>query len=449
MTQPQPLLLVQGLTKSFALYAQPIDRLKEALFKKHHHTTHKALSDVTFNLHAGESLGIIGRNGAGKSTLLKLLTGVLDADGGRIERQGRLAGLLELGTGFDVMATGRENIAINAGLMGLSQTEISAMTPQVIAFSELGQFIDMPVRSYSSGMAMRLGFSIAFHSRPEAFVVDEALSVGDVRFQQKCFKKIQDFKDEGGGLLFVSHDLNAVRLLCDRVLVLHEGQLAFDGEPSEAVQIYYKLMASQEDELRDASSRKDQTAPEPESKQRTKPSLPGYGHQNVRIKGVQWSCSGLSAHVPAESCTTEEPSHDIQKGPNDAQASLASGEWITLTLKLHSNISYKASLGVLLRDRFGQDIFGVNTAMLDMALDLKPHQTQDVTIRLQLAVAPGRYTATFAVHTDTTHHDDCQHWWDNALTIEVLGFSNRPFSGLCNLPCEIRLNNPAPYDIAN
>jgi lipopolysaccharide transport system ATP-binding protein len=417
---PNPVLQVEGLTKSFALYARPVDRLKEALFKGTHHRTHTAVKNLCFSLHGHEALGIIGRNGAGKSSLLKLITGVLEADAGSVVRHGRIAGLLELGTGFDMQATGRENITINAGLMGMSAEEIQAMTPQVVAFAELNEFIDMPVRSYSSGMVMRLGFSIAFHSDPKAFVVDEALSVGDVRFQQKCFQKIQQFKRQGGALLFVSHDLNAVRLLCDRVLVLEHGDIVFDGEPSEAVQVYYKLIAGTGSA---AGHEISPSAGMPSATNNTAANaVPGYGSQQVWLSSVAW-----------------------RSQPQDPFLSLSSGEWADIVVTLDSHIAYSGSLGILLRDRFGQDIFGVNTAMRNVALCLEPGQTRQLVFRLQMNLAPGRYTATFAVHTDTTHHEDCQHWWDNALSFEIMGFAGHRFSGLCELPCEIHDEiNPNP-----
>jgi lipopolysaccharide transport system ATP-binding protein len=419
-TQVSPVLEVKDLTKSFALYARPVDRLKEALFKGSRHRIHTAVNGLNFALHGGEALGIIGRNGAGKSSLLKLITGVLEADAGSVLRHGRIAGLLELGTGFDMEATGRENIAINAGLMGLSSQEVQAITPQVVAFAELDDFIDMPVRSYSSGMAMRLGFSIAFHSQPKAFVVDEALSVGDVRFQQKCFQKIQDFKAQGGAILFVSHDLNAVRLLCDRVLVLEKGEIVFNGDPAEAVQVYYKLMAGAAS-MGNAQPRS-QSQSQPQLSAHTSqapapthdPAGPGYGLQQVRIRSALW-----------------------WPQPQASLLSLASGQWADLEVRLESSIAYQGSLGVLLRDRFGQDVFGVNTAMLGQTVTLQPGETRVFRIRMQLNLAPGLYSVTLAVHTDTTHHNDCQHWWDNALSIDIVGFASQPFSGLCSLPIEI------------
>ena len=194
-------------------------------------------------------------------------------------------------------ATGRENISITAGLLGLSREEISAIIPLVVSFAEIDDFVDMPVRSYSSGMVMRLGFSIAFHSKPKTFVVDEALSVGDFNFQQKCFQKIKEFMHDGGGLLFVSHDLNAVRLLCNRVLVLEQGEVIFDGDPAEAVRKYYELMAR----MGSSHSVRDQEDKgKPTSNRNFKSAFPqsvGYGQQEVRIRSAIWVSSSQSSLI--------------------------------------------------------------------------------------------------------------------------------------------------------
>ena len=410
-------LEAQSLTKSFSLYSHPLDRLKEALLGGEKHTVHTAVKNISFSIRTKEALGIIGRNGAGKSSLLKLITGVLEADSGAIISNGRIAGLLELGVGFDMEATGRENISITAGLLGLSREEISAIIPLVVSFAEIDDFVDMPVRSYSSGMVMRLGFSIAFHSKPKTFVVDEALSVGDFNFQQKCFQKIKEFMHDGGGLLFVSHDLNAVRLLCNRVLVLEQGEVIFDGDPAEAVRKYYELMAGM-GSCQSVGVQKKGIGKHPSNTKILKPTLPqspGYGQQEVRIRSAIWESNSQSSLIH-----------------------LASGQWAEIIIELESKIPYEGSLGILLRDRLGQDVFGVNTAMRDGQIMLKPGQITRINFRVQVNLSPGLYSVTFAVHTDTTHNDDCQHWWDNALSIEVLGFARYRFSGLCELPCEIK-----------
>ncbi|HKR47623.1 MAG TPA: ABC transporter ATP-binding protein, partial [Paraburkholderia sp.] len=191
IAQGTPVLKVERVSKQFRIYRRTSDRLVEGLLKRQRHRVHKALDDVSFELRQGEAIGVLGQNGAGKSTLLKLVSGVLTPDAGTIERNGRITGLLELGTGFDGKLTGRQNIAVNARLIGMTGEEIEARFDSVVAFSELGEFIDAPVRTYSSGMVMRLGFAVAIHADPVCFIVDEALAVGDARFQQKCLKRIK------------------------------------------------------------------------------------------------------------------------------------------------------------------------------------------------------------------------------------------------------------------
>lgn len=395
-----PVLQVTNLSKAFALYSKPSDRLLEALTGRERHVVHQAIDRLNLSLMPGEAVGLIGPNGAGKSTLLKLISGVLEPDEGRIEATGRITGLLELGTGFDPELTGRDNIRLNARLLGLSESEIRAMEAEVIAFAELGESIDRPVRTYSSGMAMRLGFSTAFHVRPAAFIVDEALSVGDARFQHKCIKKIQDYLAQGGALLFVSHDLNAVRRLCSRVLVLNAGRVVFEGAAREAVQAYYELLSLKPDE-------------QPTEALGQRPE--GYGTGEARIAALHWR-----APLPAR----------------QAQ----SGDTLTLELEIQSQIDLAhASVGVLIRDRMGQDLFGVNTAMLGEGVHLKAGATTRLAFEISLALGPGAYSVTVAIHTDETHHDHCLHWWDEALSFEVTGFAGPRFSGLVGLAHSVRL----------
>ncbi|WP_035470830.1 ABC transporter ATP-binding protein [Paraburkholderia sp. WSM4179] len=388
------MLEVERLSKRFRIYNRASDRLMEGLFGKKRHRVHVALEDVSFALGQGEAIGVLGQNGAGKSTLLKLVSGVLMPDAGTIERCGRIAGLLELGTGFDGRLSGRENIAVNARLIGMTSAEIEERFDAIVAFSELAQFIDAPLRTYSSGMVMRLGFAVAIHADPVCFIVDEALAVGDARFQQKCLKRIREFRDNGGSILYVSHDINSVKLLCDRAILLSDGKIVFDGLPDEAAQIYYRLIAGIDDEAPQA----DQSAPD------------SYGALRTRIRSV----------VLAN-----------QFGP---ATRFASGEDITIDLECESNQNADLSVGILIRDRFGQDVFGTNTALLRREARFLAGNSACCRFSLPLNFSPGKYTVTVALHSDDTHVHDCQHWWDAAATFEIAGFSDVPFSGLCYVP---------------
>lgn len=236
------MIQVQGISKHFKLYHSPADRLKEILFRKQYHRDFTALDNIIFEVREGETLGIIGENGAGKSTLLKILSGIMLPDSGTIQINGKVTGLLELGTGFNYEMNGLENILMNGTLLGMSREEIEAKKQQIIEFSELGDFIAEPLKTYSSGMVMRLAFSIAIHADPTCFLVDEALAVGDAYFQQKCMRKIQEFRAGGGSIIFVSHDMNAVKILCDKTVLLDKGKMIDYGEPKDIVDFYQNMV---------------------------------------------------------------------------------------------------------------------------------------------------------------------------------------------------------------
>ena len=236
------MIKVEGISKQFKLYRSPADRLKEIIFRKQYHKDFIALDNISFEIGAGQTLGIIGQNGAGKSTLLKILSGIVIPDGGTIRIDGKVTGLLELGTGFNAEMTGLENIYMNGTLIGMTKDEIDQKKQTIIDFSELGEFIHEPIKTYSSGMTMRLAFSIAIHADPKCFLVDEALSVGDAYFQQKCMRKIQEFRESGGSIVFVSHDMNAVKMLCDSAIMLDHGRMIDCGEPKNVVDFYQNMI---------------------------------------------------------------------------------------------------------------------------------------------------------------------------------------------------------------
>ena len=197
-----------------------------------------ALKGVTFNVEQGEKIGIIGKNGAGKSTLLKIISRITEPTDGRIEMLGKISSMLEVGTGFNTELTGRENVYLNGAILGMTKTEIDAKFDEILEFSEVGKFIDTPVKRYSSGMFVRLAFAVASHLEPDILLVDEVLAVGDTRFQKKCIDKMLDIASSGKTILFVSHQMNTIRQLCDRVVVLREGNVIFDGDVEEGIRIY-------------------------------------------------------------------------------------------------------------------------------------------------------------------------------------------------------------------
>lgn len=252
MSSDEHSIRVEGLSKRYEIYSQPVDRLKQMVLPKVRRWAHRperayfnefwALHDVSFDVHRGETVGIVGRNGSGKSTLLQLICGTLTPTLGTVNVRGRVAALLELGSGFNPEFTGRENVYLNAAVLGLSRDEIDNRFDAIAAFADIGNFIEQPVKTYSSGMQVRLAFAVAINVDPEILVVDEALSVGDELFQRKCFARIETIRGNGATILFVSHAAGTVIDLCDRALLVDAGELLATGTPKLIVSRYHKLL---------------------------------------------------------------------------------------------------------------------------------------------------------------------------------------------------------------
>ena len=238
---------VDHVSKMYKLYDRPSDRLRESLglTRKKCYREHYALTDVNFEVARGETIGIIGTNGAGKSTILKIITGVLDPTAGEVTVDGRISALLELGAGFNMEYTGIENVYLQGTMIGFSEQEIDERLDAILAFADIGEFVNQPVKTYSSGMFVRLAFAVAINIDPEILIVDEALSVGDVFFQAKCYRKFEEFKKEGKTILFVSHDLGSISRYCDRVILLDHGRVIASGAPKEMVDLYKQLLVGQ------------------------------------------------------------------------------------------------------------------------------------------------------------------------------------------------------------
>jgi len=388
---------VIDIHKTFKLYRDPFDRLKEVFSSRSFHSKFSALNGVSFDLPEGKVLGIIGPNGAGKSTLLKILTGVLLPDSGTVELSGRVTGLLELGTGFNFELSGCENIDMNAMLLGMDQASIRRMRDEIINFSELGEYIYEPLKTYSSGMVMRLGFAIAIHARPQCFIVDEALSVGDAYFQQKCIGKLKAFKQQGGSIIFVSHDMSAVKVLCDEALLLHKGRIIESGAPEAVVNSYNFLLSK-------------------------------LGHQQ----------GGMVLQRAHDDCYGSYDARIISVqiyGAESGETSLLAGESACIEVRVSAQKDIpELVIGFMLRDRFGQDIFGTNTYHLQQGLSLREGDSAVATFRLPVELAPGEYSVTVALHTNYHHLDDCMHWMDRAATFRVGAVRGTHFSGICRLP---------------
>ncbi len=249
---------IEHISKVYKLYRGRADRLKDALHltRRQTYQDYYALSDVNFTVQKGETVGLIGTNGAGKSTLLKIVTGVLTPSGGQVEVNGRISALLELGAGFNNEYTGLENIYFNGTLLGYTREQMEERVPRIIEFAGIGDYINQPVKMYSSGMFARLAFAMAINVEPDILIVDEALSVGDIYFQSKCFKKMDEIKKNGTTVLLVTHDMSSVVKYCDRVVVLNHGKVVKEGNPKEMVDIYKKILVNQYDENKTGNAQK-------------------------------------------------------------------------------------------------------------------------------------------------------------------------------------------------
>ncbi len=239
---------VKDTTKIYNLYQKPIDRLKEILLPgRCYHTEHYALNHISFDVKRGEFLGIIGTNGSGKSTILKIITGVLTPTKGTVETKGRISALLELGAGFNMEYTGMENLYMNGSMMGYSRQEMEAKIPEILEFADIGDYVNQPVKSYSSGMFVRLAFALAISVEPDILIVDEALAVGDVFFQTKCYQRINEIRERGATVILVTHSMGSIIKYCDRVVLLNKGNVISVGEPAEMVDLFKKILTSKEE----------------------------------------------------------------------------------------------------------------------------------------------------------------------------------------------------------
>jgi lipopolysaccharide transport system ATP-binding protein len=398
------------LSKRFRVYDRPMDRLKEWLTPRgmSFHWAFWALRNIDLVVRRGSAVGIIGVNGAGKSTLLKILCGTLSPTAGSVRIHGRITGMLELGAGFHPEFTGRQNIYLNARLLGLSDAEIEARMPRIVEFAELGDFLDHPLRIYSTGMALRLGFSVAAHVDPDILIIDEALAVGDAYFQQKCMRYLRAFREQGGTLLFVSHDPNAVKLLCDEALLLHDGTIVERGTPDTVLDYYNALIARRSTDQ--AAFRIERTCA-----QCAQPATQRAGTFDVVITAV-----------------------DLQQGGNTCRAVTAGADMIVSVAAVALADVAEPTVGISIRDRLGYEIFGTNTYRVQHALpSLRAGDTLRVAFTLPCNLGPGDYTITAAVHAGFDHLAACYDWADRFLAFKVLPDRDHYHCGVARLPVRV------------
>jgi ABC-type polysaccharide/polyol phosphate transport system ATPase subunit len=402
------LVLVQNVGKLYRLYRRPSDRLKELLpGSRPRHTDFWALRDISFQAQKGETLGLVGPNGCGKSTLLQVVSGILQPTTGRVVTRGRIAALLELGAGFNPEFSGRENVYLNGEIMGLSRAEIDRAMPSIESFAEIGEFMERPVKEYSSGMYVRLAFSTAIHVDPEILIVDEALAVGDAVFANRCVRKFQELRDRKITVLFVSHDLGLVKQLSDRAILLLNGRIEAEGAPKDVINRYIGLVL----EKQEAPDRKDRV-----------PASFRHGDGTSEILSVE-----------------------IRNARGETTASLASGEPVTVRVRSRFRRAQSDPMvGILIRTRIGMDVYGTNTRIEQVELgEFQPGDELEVDFRLECWLTPQQYTLTVATQSaDGSSHD----WLDDAIAFDVV--DSRLAAGVANLRAAVewRAIRPAPQE---
>ncbi len=366
---------------------------------------HWVLRHVGLKLFAGESVGIVGQNGAGKSTLLKIVTGTTRPTEGQVSSTGRVAALLELGLGFNPELSGRENARHSAGLMGISGTEIDQLIPEIEAFAEIGEYFDQPMRTYSSGMQVRVAFSVATAVRPDVLIVDEALSVGDAYFVHKSFQRIREFRDAGTTLLIVSHDAAAVQSLCDRAVLLDAGRIVLDGRPQEVFDYYNAMIAEKE---------------------------------NLSVRTTRFD-----THVATESGSGEATFESIElldAGANPVEY-VSVGAAVALRVRVRINGPVpRLVFGYMIRDRLGQAVYGTNTHHTEQALEgALQGEFVEFIARFDANLGVGTFSVSVALSSNETHLVNNYQWKDLALIFTVANIGHPAFVGVAYLPPVIEI----------
>ena len=402
-------IAVSGLGKCYRRYARPWHRLGEWVSggRLVWHEAFWALRDVGFSVEPGETVGIIGLNGAGKSTLLKILTGTTQPTEGEVHLSGRVTALLELGLGFHPDFNGRQNIVMAGQLMGLSSAEIAALMPDVESFAEIGDYVDQPLRTYSTGMVVRLAFSVAAARRPDVMIVDEALSVGDVYFAHKCIRRLREFQQAGTTILFVSHDPAAIKTLCSRALLLDGGRMIQDGPPDRVLDYYNAMIARRE----------------------------------VTLEILQTEASSGPATTRSGTFEARIAEVELLDGDGRPGRAFMVGDRGCIRVRvLFASTVVAPTVGILIRDRLGNDVFGTNSFhVAPIGGTYEPGDEMTVDFDLQLNVGAGAYTLTAAVHSEATHLLNNYDWWYKAIGFHVVPGPDPPFIGTARLPVSIRV----------
>jgi lipopolysaccharide transport system ATP-binding protein len=414
---------LNNVSKCYKRYSHPVDRLKEIFLpNKSHADNFWALQEINLKVAKGETLGIIGQNGSGKSTLLQIIAGTLTPTTGEIWVNGRVSALLELGSGFNPEFTGRQNVFFNGQILGLSREEVEAKFDDIAAFAEIGDFIDRPVKTYSSGMAVRLAFAVVANTEPKILIVDEALAVGDAKFQARCMKRIRSLKEQGVTILFVSHDSSTIKMLCQRAVLLNHGRVLEVGSPKDVVNRYIALLSS------DTTS------------------------VDVGVEGV--TNVGRDEFISSEQESFMHRHGNKLAILNDVKITSADGSQVKTKLETGSVFNIVVSLevkgelsdlvvGISIRNLMGVVIYGTNTQLMNIRFpQLNKDQQVTATFRIPCCLNKGTYTVTVGIHSEEGLSYD---WIDELVVFEVNNSNIRDGIIDMNSSVEININNDLIY----
>ena len=427
MTRPMTTSLrVENVSKQYRIYATPADRLKESLTRGHlkRHKEFWALRDISFEIDKGTTTGIVGPNGSGKSTLLQIITGTVEPTHGEVWHEGRIAALLELGAGFNPEFTGIENVFMNASLLGFSRRETESLLPEIERFAEIGEFIHQPVKTYSSGMYVRLAFSIAISASPDILIIDEALAVGDAVFQHRCMRRIKEMQESGVTIFFVSHDPNAVRALCSRAILLNGGRMIAEGDPPDVLNRYQKIIMAREEAFEAGAA---PSAADPElgiQETATDDESPVELHIDPLLRPLFRHGDG----------TAEVLSVELLDATGQRIEMVESGEAVGLRFRVRFNKNVEDPVfGFLIRNRHGIHLYGTNTDLEGLQFGtVRSGEVLEITFRFDCWLAPESYSVTVAAHSlDAISFD----WLDGALFFRVI--SGKIMEGVANLHASV------------
>ncbi len=400
-----PLVTVDAVSKRFKLYDRKWHHLIELLsFGSLRKFQEKwVLRDVSFSVGIGESIAIVGENGSGKSTLLSIIVGARAATQGEVQTNGKVSALLELGMGFHPDFTGRENAVMGLQILGISNEQIMTLIDPVADFAELGEYFDRPLRTYSSGMQVRLAFSVATVVEPQLLIVDEALSVGDTYFQHKSMGRIRALRENGTSLLFVSHDAGAVKSLCDRALLLDNGVIIKDGPPDLVMDFYNAMIAERE---------------------------------------KSWEIQQLEGQTRSGSKEITFDWVKVFDQQNDERETLRVGEKVSIRCRFRPHVAMPfPTIGISIRDRLGNEVFGTNTYHLSLGEKPLLDGSCELDFETVLRLGVGSYSITVAAHTQDTHLSQNFDWWDNACVFQVIPGQEYTFHGTTFLDVNVRVND--------